>query len=92
MASRLCRNQGGFLIVSSKHAVQLSRGSKHVMAVNNFRGTLITMNMIVEPGVDLSLQLRRYAEEGKRYAQFIQGARVVEASAASQMLMRDFAP
>lgn len=91
MTSRMCRNNGGFRIISSNHAIALVKGQKTISKAENFRGTMITMDLIVESQTDLSKRLEEYAAEGKMIARDIQGANVIEASAASQMLSRDFA-
>ena len=91
MTSRLCRNSGGFLIISSGHAVYLSKGKKTITKVPNFRGTLIIMDLTANIDVDFGRDLKLYAQEGRKIAENIQGANVIEASAASQLLSRDFA-
>jgi hypothetical protein len=90
MTSRLAKKTGEFCIVSSNHVIRLSRHQKIVSTIPNFRGTMIVMNFIAETGANLSADLKKYADEGKMIAQGIQGAKVIEASAASQLLSRDF--
>jgi hypothetical protein len=90
MTSRLSRKTGEFLIMSSNHIIRLFKQRKLVSPLRNFRGTMIIMNFIAERGADLAADLRKYAEEGKLIARDIQGAKVIEASAASQLLSRDF--
>lgn len=90
MTSRLCRNEGGFLLMSSNRALVLQRGTKTDFPMRNFQGTLVRLDLDVSSGTNLSAKLAKYAEEGKIIAQDIAGAKVIEASAASQMLSRDF--
>lgn len=91
MTSRLCRNNGGFRIFSSGQVVQLIKGQKLTNAIRNFRGTMITMDLLIGSQSNFSKELENYATEGKKIARDIQGANVIEASAASQLLSRDFA-
>jgi hypothetical protein len=90
MTSRLSRKTGEFVILSSNHIIRLFKQRKMVFPISNFRGTMIIMNFVAERGADLTADLKEYAEEGKRIARDIQGAKVIEASAASQLLSRDF--
>jgi hypothetical protein len=90
MTSRLSRKTGEFVIMSSNHVIRLLKQQKMVSSIRNFRGTMIVMNFIADRGADLAVDLRKYAEEGKLIARDIQGAKVIEASAASQLLSRDF--
>jgi hypothetical protein len=90
MTSRLSRKTGEFLIMSSNHVNRLFKQYKMVSSIQNFRGTMIVMNFIADRGADLAVDLRKYAEEGKLIARDTQGAKVIEASAASQLLSRDF--
>jgi hypothetical protein len=90
MTSRLSKKTGEFTIISSNHVVRLIKQKKFVSPIANFRGTMIIMNFFAERSADLAADLKKYAEEGKLVAMGIQGAKVIEASAASQLLSRDF--
>jgi hypothetical protein len=52
---------------------------------------MITMDLLIGSQFNFSKELENYATEGKKIARDIQGANVIEASAASQLLSRDFA-
>jgi hypothetical protein len=91
MTSRLCRNNGDFLIISNNHALFLGSNSrKNDFSVEFTSGTLIRLHLKLDKSQNLRADLARYTEEGKRIAEAIRGAKVLEASAASQMLRRDF--
>ena len=90
MTSRLCRNDGNFLIISSNHALVLKLDDKKDFHVTNTRGTLIRLHLKLKRDQNLRANLAKYTEEGKGISEDIAGAQVLEASAASQMLRRDF--
>jgi hypothetical protein len=90
MTSRLCRNHGGFLMMSSNRALLLQPNDKINIPIQNFLGTLIRLDLDLTSTEMLSARLKRYAAEGKEVAKEIAGAQVVNASSASQMLARDF--
>jgi hemerythrin superfamily protein len=90
MVSRLCRNSGGFLIISSNHLVNLRKQQKWDRPVSNFKGTLVKLDLDLIDVTSISNRLKLYAEEGKRLSVNIGGAKIIEASTASQMLTRDF--
>jgi hypothetical protein len=90
MASRLCRNSGGFLIISSNYLINLRNQQKWDRPLQNFQGTLVKLDLDLSHKSSLSAKLKRYAEEGRELAKNIAGAKKIEASTASQMLTRDF--
>lgn len=90
MTSRLARRRGWFTVISSGHMILLRGKDKQVLSTKNFKGTMISLDFFVDQDASLSSYLRELAEEGKNIAQNIQGAKVIDASAASQMLSRDF--
>jgi hypothetical protein len=95
MTSRLCRNAGQFYVFSNNYGLVLSSDrnnekSKFSYSLNNFKGTLICMNIDLGMKGDFSNHLKKYAEEGKEEAKRIAGAKVIDASTASLMLRRDF--
>lgn len=91
MTSRLCRNNGDFLIISSSHALVLKPHDRKIdFRISNTRGTLIRMHLKLDTNHSLRANLAKYTEEGKTTSERIKGAQVLEASAASQMLRRDF--
>ena len=90
MTSRLCRNDGDFLIISDEHALVLKSDGKTDFSVPNTRGTIIRMHLKLNTSRTLRTNLARYTEEGKKISEGIRGAKVLDASVASQMLRRDF--
>jgi hypothetical protein len=89
MTNRICRRGGQFLLISGGHGIELDSVSK-----TSFRtdicGTAIRMLIDTADLRALNEQLRRFAEEGRAAARTISGANTNLASAASQMLSRDF--
>ncbi len=90
MTSRLCRNDGDFLVISSDKALSLNHSGKSDFSIQNLRGTLIRLHLKLHEVETLRSALARYTVEGKTISEDIRGAKVLEASAASQMLRRDF--
>jgi hypothetical protein len=90
MTSRLCRNNGDFLVISSNHALTLAPSGKKDFEISNVKGTLIRLHLDLTSTQAFRSELVKYTEEGKQIAEGIRGAKVLEASAASQMLRRDF--
>ena len=90
MTSRLCRNDGDFLIISSDHALVLKSDGKTDFRLANTKGTLIRLHLNLSTTQTIRSSLARYTEEGKILAEDIRGAKVLEASVASQMLRKDF--
>lgn len=90
MLSRLCRNSGGFLLMSSDTALVLGQDTKRDFQVQNFRGTLVRLDLDIRDKSILAKRLDKYATEGKELAKAIRGAQVITASSASQMLYSDF--
>lgn len=94
MISRLARHRGILNIISGKNGIFLrqtdnDRDAKENMAISNFSGTLIRIGLPVDDE-DLAPKLRLWAEEGKEIARDIAGAKLLNASAASLLLRRDF--
>lgn len=90
MTSRLCRNSGGFQIISSNRALVLGDSIKTDFAIQNFKGTLIRLDLETRSETSFKSRLEKYAEEGKEFAKTIAGAKILDASTASLMLSRDF--
>lgn len=94
MISRLARHRGILNVISGKNGIFLrqsdsAKDAKENMAVSNFSGTLIRIGLPVDDE-DLAPKLRIWAEEGKDIARDIAGAKLLNASAASLLLRRDF--
>jgi hypothetical protein len=94
MISRLARNRGLLNIISGKHSVFLRQSenyqeSKENAAISNFSGTLIRVGLPIDDE-NLAPKLKQWAEEGKEIAKDIAGAKMLNASAASLLLRRDF--
>jgi hypothetical protein len=94
MASRLAINYGLMTVVSGKQIIHIKSNENHKpikegFSVSNFDGTLIRIGMQLTDD-DLADQLKKWAEEGKKIARDIVGAKQIDASAASLLLRRDF--
>lgn len=90
MTSRLCRNNGDFMIVSSNRVLSLTEIRKNNFPITNCYGTVIRLHLNLQDPSSLRDKLATYAAEGRRIAEDIYGAKVLDASAASQLLRRDF--
>lgn len=91
MISRICRLGGSFLICSGNHAIKLDEnGKEHIDLCHCFNGTAVRMVLNTKKLTTLSEMLPRFSVEGYEIAKGIKGIGMYEASAASQMLSRDF--
>jgi anti-sigma regulatory factor (Ser/Thr protein kinase) len=91
MSSRICRLGGSFLVTSGDHAISLDdNGKQHLELSHKCSGTVIKMVLNTSKLLTLSDMLTKFREEGYDIAKQIKGVGVYTASAASQMLSRDF--
>lgn len=92
MSSRICRLGGSFLICSGNHGILLNEhGKKHLELGHKFKGTAVRMVLNTNKLTSLSSTLAKFKNEGYEIAKKIKGVGMYDASAASQMLSRDFA-
>ena len=89
MMSRLCRNDGDFLIMSGNLTLYM-QSEKNIFPVKYNRGTTVRLHLNLGDTSDLRAKLAAYARDGKATARDIAGAEQVDASTASMMLKRDF--
>lgn len=91
MINRICRMGGDFLIVSGDHGILLnSEEKKHIYLGHKYQGSIVIMVLNTSKLKKLPDMLREYRDEGYQVAKSIKGVGFYEASAASQMLSRDF--
>ncbi|KAB7683161.1 hypothetical protein GBN23_02995 [Plesiomonas shigelloides] len=91
MISRICRLGGNFLICSGDHGISLSEhGKQHIELGHRIHGTAVRMVLNTSKLTDLSQMLSKFRDEGYEIAKEIKGVGMYTASAASQMLSRDF--
>lgn len=91
MISRICRTGGSFLICSGDHGILLnSEEKKHIYLSHEYQGTIVRMVLNTKKIKKLPEMLREYRDEGYEIAKSIKGVGYYQASAASQMLSRDF--
>jgi hypothetical protein len=90
MTSRMCRDHGDFTIISSNHALVLKPDGKTDFRIKNTTGTLIRLHLDLNRSGSFRRDLELYSQEGLKQSETIRGAKVLEASVASQMLRRDF--
>ncbi|MFV3304063.1 hypothetical protein ACNFBT_02120 [Pseudomonas sp. NY15181] len=91
MISRICRLGGSFLICSGDHGIKLDEnGKEHIHLPHICRGTAVRMVLNTDRLTELAPMLAKFREEGYEIARQIKDVGVYEASAASQMLSRDF--
>lgn len=91
MSSRICRLGGNFLVCSGDHAIALNgNGKQHLELAHQCSGTVIRMVLNTSQLYKLNGMLAKFREEGYEVAKQIKGVGVYTASAASQMLSRDF--
>jgi hypothetical protein len=92
MSSRICRLGGSFLICSGNHGVLLNEdGKTHIDLGHRTKGTAVRMVLNTSKLTTLSSTLAKFRTEGYEIAKKIKGVGMYDASAASQMLSRDFA-
>lgn len=91
MTSRLCRNGGAIYIGSGWHGILLNESGKVHFNLNHYcQGTVIKLDLSISKLGQLSTQLSAFKNEGYQIASQIKGTGYYSASAASQMLSRDF--
>lgn len=91
MINRICRLGGSFLICSGDHGIKLDEvGKEHIDLPHICRGTAVRMVLNTSKLTELSSMLAKFRNEGYEIARQINGVGMYEASAASQMLSRDF--
>lgn len=91
MISRICKLGGSFLICSGDHAIYLDEhGKKHIELGHYHEGTVVRMVLNTKKLGSLSSMLTQFKEDGYKIAAEIKHTGVYTASAASQMLSRDF--
>ncbi|MFZ6694067.1 hypothetical protein [Undibacterium sp. SXout20W] len=91
MSSRICRLGGSFLICSGDHGISLNAdGKTHIELGHRFKGTAVRMVLNTNKLTELSGMLAKFRTEGYEIAKEIKGVGMYNASAASQMLSRDF--
>ncbi|MES2205971.1 MAG: ATP-binding protein [Pseudomonadota bacterium] len=91
MTNRICRLGGSFLICSGNHGILLNEnGKEHINLNHACKGTAIRMVLNTCKIGSLNKMLENFRKEGYEIAKQIKGIGVYDASAASQMLSRDF--
>ncbi|MEF9672264.1 hypothetical protein [Pseudomonas viridiflava] len=91
MISRICRLGGSFLICSGDHGIALDENGKtHIDLGHEVKGTAVRMVLNTSKLTELSKMLAKFKDEGYEIAKEIKGVGIYNASAASQMLSRDF--
>ncbi|WP_313396980.1 hypothetical protein [Pantoea septica] len=91
MISRICKLGGSFLICSGDHGIMLDeQGKQHFDLGHHYSGTAVRMILNTEKLTALSQMLAQFRDDGYKIASEIKHAGVYTASAASQMLSRDF--
>lgn len=91
MSNRICRLGGSFLICSGNHGILLNEhGKKHIELGHGFKGTAVRMVLNTQKLTALGSMLAKFRTEGYEIAKNIKGVGMYDASAASQMLSRDF--
>lgn len=91
MISRICRLGGSFLICSGDHGIKLNEyGKEHIELGHNCTGTAVRIILNTSKLIQLSTMLATFRDEGYEIAKEIKNVGVYTASAASQMLSRDF--
>jgi len=91
MINRICRLGGSFLICTGNHGIKLDEnGKEHINLPHICRGTAVRMVLDTNKLTNLSSMLATFRDEGYEVAKQIKGVGMYEASAASQMLSRDF--
>jgi hypothetical protein len=91
MINRICRLGGSFTLCSGNHGIKLDEtGKQHIDLAHICRGTAVRMVLNTDRLKTLSEMLAEFRDEGYDIAKKIKGVGVYTASAASQMLSRDF--
>jgi hypothetical protein len=91
MINRICRLGGSFLICSGNHGIILDENGKDDIELPHLcNGTAVRMVLKTDRLTELSSMLSKFRSDGYSIAKEIKGIGVYRASAASQMLSRDF--
>ncbi|MAP30131.1 MAG: hypothetical protein CMK93_05335 [Pseudomonas sp.] len=91
MISRICRLGGSFLICSGDHGIALNEyGKQHIDLGHKINGTAVRMVLNTRKLTNLRQMLAKFRDDGYEIAKEIKGVGMYTASAASQMLSRDF--
>ena len=91
MINRICRLGGSFLICSGNHGIKLNeQGKEHFELGHNFKGTVVRIILNTSKLTELGTMLSTFRDEGTEIAKEIKNVGIYTASAASQMLSRDF--
>lgn len=89
MTNRICRAGGAFFICSGDAGLWLE-GKRKIDVPSNLNGTAVRLQLDTRQLSDLKDRLAGFHKDGVSAAKFIAGANTSYASAASQMLARDF--
>lgn len=89
MTNRICRAGGCFFICSGSAGLWLE-GKRKLDVPSNLQGTAVRLFLDTSQLTDLKDRLAGFHKDGVRAAKEISGANTSYASAASQMLTRDF--
>jgi len=91
MINRICRLGGSFIICTGDHGIKLDEnGKEHIDLPHGCSGTAVRMVLNTSKLTALGEMLGRFRTEGYEVAKQIKGVGMYKASAASQMLSRDF--
>ncbi|NMY10623.1 MULTISPECIES: hypothetical protein [Pseudomonas] len=91
MISRICRLGGSFLLCSGDHGISLNeQGKQHIDLGHQLKGTAVRLVLNTSKLTKLSEMLATFRDEGYEVAKEIKGVGMYKASAASQMLSKDF--
>lgn len=91
MINRICRLGGSFTLCTGNHGIRLDESGKtHIDLPHLCRGTAVRMVLNTNRLTKLSEMLSEFRDEGYEIAKQIKGVGIYTASAASQMLSRDF--
>jgi hypothetical protein len=91
MINRICRLGGSFTLCSGDHGIRLDElGKSHIDLPHVCQGTAVRMVLNTNRLTKLSEMLAEFRDEGYGVAKQIKGVGIYTASAASQMLSRDF--
>lgn len=91
MSNRICRLGGSFTICTGDHGIFLSESGKEHLELGHYcQGTVVRMVLKTDRLTALNKMLSQFRDEGYEAAKQIKGVGMYKASAASQMLSRDF--
>lgn len=91
MINRICRLGGSFLICTGDHGIKLDQnGKEHIDLPHKCTGTAVRMVLNTSKLTTLNEMLTQFRDDGYEIAKQIKGVGMYKASAASQMLSKDF--